>query len=131
MIMPNIIFYWFTICCIERELINYTVLVWKYNVSILFLLKVNMQASGLKNELNAAQHFLKFLQATLALPITNSRLSALLANVASLLQWHQEGALKNIGKAREQKPDNISGMDLYTQWKTARRSMKIKSLKQR
>ena len=57
----------------------------------------------MKNELNAAQHFIIYLQTTFSLAVRNPDLNGLLTSVAGVLTMYQHGARKMIARDRGNK----------------------------
>ena len=55
-----------------------------------FFLQVQMKASAIKNEINAALHVVKFAKRSLNLAVANPQLNATLENVKDTLETIQE-----------------------------------------
>ena len=68
-----------------------------------YCLTINMKASAIKNELNAAQHFVTFLKRSMNLAVVNPILNGSLDNIKDVLTTFQEGTLKKINQDHNKK----------------------------
>jgi len=64
---------------------------------------INMKPSALKNELNAALHFKKFVKHSRSLAVTDAAFNATMENTKDIISMYQEGTLKLINKDRNRK----------------------------
>ena len=79
--------------CLRKHSIN--------SVQYGYCLKINMKASVIKNEVNAAIHFVTFLKRSLNLAVNNPALNGSLENVKDIT--FQEGTLTKINADRNKK----------------------------
>ena len=65
--------------------------------------EVQLKPSAMKNELNAAIHFIKFVKRTKNLAVTDPAFFATLENSREMISTFQEGTLNKINKDRNEK----------------------------